>query len=76
MKIKIIKAKPVVQPPDKKELILNEREALFLRDLFGGLSDSQLQIAVSTSFNVGKFTPNEAVELRDELYSIIVENFT
>lgn len=74
MKVKITKAKPVVQPPDTKEFIFSEREATFIRDVLGGLSDIRVQTAVQDSFNFGKFGGDEVVELKDHISSFLTAN--
>ncbi len=65
MKIKTeIKKQTVVVEKEVKSFILNEREAIFLRDLLGGAVESAAFRYIQAGHNLGKWTREES----DEVY--------
>ena len=63
MKIKTeIKKQTVITEKKVKSFILNEREALFLRDLLGGAVESAAFRYIQAGHNFGKWTREESDE--------------
>lgn len=51
-----------------RQVMLTEREAMFVRDLFGGMTSSKIFEHILSSHNLGKWSEKEAVEQFYSLY--------
>jgi len=76
MKIKTeIKKETIVVDKEVKSFILNEREALFLRDLLGGATEERAFGHIQVGHNLGKWKKTESDEVYMRIFRVLDGEF-
>ena len=71
---KLITKIKVKQPAPIVEFVLTKKEALFVRDLIGGMNDGQIREAVEGSLNLSYLRGDKIIEAKDALQDELNEN--
>lgn len=72
--VPVIMTKKVIVRKTQKEFALNEREALLLRDIFGGTCRAENFKKIFDGLNLGKWTEAEFNTVYSELFNVLNKN--